>query len=83
MPKIFEINCFSKVDHDFDDKIPPDELYGVSFTLISNKYLFDSGEDLEDENINEKDKEKDKKKDKKKPKKQKAIIKKHLNHIIK
>ena len=36
MPTIFEINCASKLIHDFNADKTPNELYGLSYTLISN-----------------------------------------------
>ena len=36
MPTIFEINCASKLIHDFNAEKTDNELYGISYTLISN-----------------------------------------------
>ena len=42
MPTIFEINCASKLIHDFNSEKGSNEIYGVSYTLISNQFLHDS-----------------------------------------
>ncbi|MNY80334.1 hypothetical protein D3C86_2213310 [compost metagenome] len=42
MPTIFEINCASKLIHDFNSEKNANELYGFSYTLISNQFLADS-----------------------------------------
>ena len=42
MPTIFEINCATKLIHDFCNEKGKNELYGVSYTLISNQFHEDS-----------------------------------------
>ena len=36
MPTIFEINCGTKLIHDYSSDKGSNELYGFSYTLISN-----------------------------------------------
>lgn len=42
MPTIYEINCASKLIHDFSPERGKNELYGVSYTIISNQFHVDS-----------------------------------------
>lgn len=42
MPTIFELNCASKLIHDFNSEKSSNELYGVSYALISNQFYEDS-----------------------------------------
>lgn len=41
MPTIFEINSQSLILHDFDSERPLEELYGFTYSVVSNQYVDD------------------------------------------